>query len=126
MTHDVEIHVSAHKGAASCALGTEGSILFARHLKINGEEFFTEGNVAIEIGGSEGFVYLKLERPTEEYQAWANENMISRSEHREFGYNRIREHFDDPEEYIDGTDDDVLLLGVRSLSFVEARYPVAA
>lgn len=118
MTHDVEIHVSAHKGDSRVDLGTKGSILFARHLKINGEEFFTEGNVSIEIGG---FLYLKLERPTEEYQA-----MVSRSEHREFGYDRIRENFTDPAEYMDGTDDDVLLLGIRELSFLHVHDLVAA
>jgi hypothetical protein len=122
MTHDVVLHLESISGSSRVAFGSKGSILFARYLEIDGEEVVTEGEVSLRVGGSEGFVELHLYKPTREYQAWANENSPT-SVNRLHGYENLRARFTDPNDYLLGTNDDVLILGVRSFSFVEAREP---
>ena len=126
MTHDVVMHVESIKGSSRVELGSEGSILFAMYLEIDGEEVVTEGEVSIRVGATEGFVEVHLSKPTEEYQAWADEHLTSRAERRKHGYEHLRDRFDDPADYLDGTDENVLILGVRSFSMVETRDRVAA
>ena len=126
MTHDVAIQLESIKGSDRVEFGTDGSILFARFLEIDGEEVFTEGEVSIHMRSSEGFVELHLQRPTQEWDEWANENLTVRGEWRRRGYENLRERFTDPADFLDGTNEDLLILGVRSLALIEARDRVTA
>lgn len=66
--HVVKIYADSVKGNGSVAWESEGSILFAQHLEIDGEGVMTEGTISLDSDGSEGFLLLALYEPTAEQQ----------------------------------------------------------
>jgi len=125
VTVAVKLYGSSVKGAGHklpFMANDKNSILFVCHLEIDGISCFTEGEVRFSMDGSEGFFMLELHRPTPERQLWMDTG-FSRSPKRKYGYENIRAFFTDPDDYMEGTDDDVLILGVHKLEFIEWIVP---
>ena len=95
--HDIKFLVSSIKGDSRVDFKTEGSLLFCRHFVVNEQEIHTDSEIRLSVDGSTGFVVLEIDDPSQE----------------------IREHFE-PDVYLEGTNDEILLLPVRSVSFLEA------
>lgn len=123
MTVAVKVYIKSIKGSSRCQPGEKDSIVFARFLELDGMEVYTEGEVKLTSAGSEGFLMLELHRPTPERLAWMRGYTKSAAQWRSEGYDAIRALFADPDDYMEGTDDDVLILGVRSIEYVESKWP---
>ena len=112
--HDVKIYVLSWKGDSQAQFGEVGSSLMSRHLVINGEDVFTSGQVKIGMDGSSGFVWLELYEPSDEYRELAAQGDFDPGSLKE-----VRARFTE-NEYLWGTDENVLLLPLRSVEFREA------
>lgn len=115
---DAVLEVKAIKGSEHVPLGTKNSIMFSVNLILDGEVMWTEGEVRLVIDSSEGFPMLELHRPTEEHVKWL-QKYTKPSPKRFFGWNNIRTKYDDPGDHMEGTDQDVLILGLSSLEIRE-------
>jgi len=125
---DVVIYVQSMRGSGSVEFDSEGSILFASHLRIDGEDVYTDGEVQISISGSEGFVDLTLHQPSDEQQRkWAEMNrkgnLVARKLSGPFylkdGEMRpLHERFALADQAW-GSTKERIVLGVRSIQFVE-------
>jgi len=111
--HDIKIHVQSWKGDRAAEKGSEGSMLLAYHLLINGEEVRVRrfrarsrsGTPDVEwnlSGGTPGFMVLAVYNATKAFRD-------------SFALDDILEP--DPEQ------PDALLLPVRSIEFVDYAPP---
>jgi hypothetical protein len=116
---EVKMYAQSIRGSGRVTFGEPNSVLFVSFLELDGVEQYTEGEVKLTTGGSEGFLMLELHRPTPERLRWLDK-YSGQSTWRKRGYDTIRARYTDPEQYMEGTGPDVLILAVSKLSFVES------